>query len=149
MGTTITITGAEALQDVKLHFPHDWEGILKKADADLDRFCHLFKTKDPVEAYGKFLSRAGRPNNATEILAALHLRHLERKTRALLLAQHTEAETKALRVQEQLTALELTTWPEKTKQVLRDFYHGRLAVYQDKVTEIINQMPVFQVENVV
>lgn len=145
MATTVmTVTGAEALEDLQRHFPHDWQRQIADAEDTLNSFARIYKTDDLGKAYSKLLRHFGRPDNAIALLAALYvIRKRDREQSETLLARHTALETRALRIEEQLQRVPATNWDPAFKEKLKDYYHGRLAMIQDAVSQIINQMPVF------
>ena len=144
MAMTFTYSGSEALEMLKIHFPTTWENEVNDSRSFLISLMRMYNL-DSMQAYQKYLNMCGSCEKAIATLAAIHLMNQQvsigRETKKLLEDQEQYAA--------QSVALEnssITSYQDK--MILRQHYSEKKNQIQNRLDELINEMPVFSAETV-
>jgi hypothetical protein len=145
MNIKLQYTGEEALEIVQQTQPNKWHDTIIDRIQQIKTYMKMFNA-DNMTAYQKVVNKFGKPENAIEFLAALHVMNsLVERSRSL-----KELEADQQKFRENLIGLDqLKTISDGDKRDLRDYYTRKLAQYNAKYRSLLADFPVFGHEEVV
>lgn len=136
--TKIVVTGAEALEDLKRHFPNSWQNELQEGKRIIGSAIRLFNC-EPLEAVTKYFNKSGNSKNLHAVTAAVYIMTKEHR----LSTSIKQIDYVLEQIRQQLHALETqNTFSQEQKTVLRPHYYSERDKYNAQREQLINQFEV-------
>jgi hypothetical protein len=137
---SITITGEEALSDLKTHFPNDWGNYIQTGKDTINSMMRIFKLP-AVQAVEKARKTVVCFKDPTIITAALYVMVKQE----YISGELNKVENEIKQITDQSFALEKSqNFNTKESGELRQYYTRKLDELQRKHNELINEFPVVQ-----
>ncbi len=141
---TFTYSGPEAIEMLKNHFPKTWENEINDGRLFIKSLMRMYNL-DNVQAYQKYLRVCGSCEKAISALAALHLMNEQvRIGREIKVIQDEQQ----LYVHQSIALEGSKVTSFRDKMMLRQHYSEKKNQLQNRLDQLINEIPVFGAETV-
>lgn len=137
---SITITGAEALEDLKKFFPTTWGDCIQTGKDTIHSMMRIYNLP-AIEAVEKSCRITGGFKDPQIIVASLYIMLKQQR----ISNEIKQVENEIISTTTQSFALESSeNFNTKESGELRQFYTGKQKELQHKLNELINEFPIVQ-----
>jgi len=144
MAINFTYKGSEALEMIKIHFPKTWQNEINDSRLFIKSLMRMYNL-DAMQACQKYMNQCGNCEKAISTLAALHLMNQQ----VVIGREIKELQEIQAQYANQSVALEGSqVISYQDKMMLRQHYFEKKNETQNKIEELINELPVFGFETV-